>query len=132
MEPSGLKWLEETTGLLDSETTSSSFSMSKPSQHQLKSSQSHFKPSNTDLKPSPTHPIPFQLQFNYVDRRLHRNLDCISMAKHRKLSHTLNGTVVNDVRGRCSRREMCILIRLSEIYSRDCLTKFDCDLITVE
>lgn len=36
------------------------------------------------------------------------------------------------VEAMCSRKEMCILIRLSEIYFRDCLTKFDCDLITVE
>ena len=59
--------------------------------------------------------------------------DCISMAKHRKIvTHVKWNCCERCAWAICSRRAMCILIRLSEIYSRDCLTKFDCDLITVE
>lgn len=55
----------------------------------------------------------------------------ISMAKHRKLSRGLLWTMCA-VAMRGFRNGRCILIRLSEIYLPDCLTKFDCDLITAE
>lgn len=54
------------------------------------------------------------------------------MAKRRKLSHTWNAIVVNDVRGWVQQeRDVHFNTIVRDLFS-DCLTKFDCDLITVE